>query len=524
MSVELIRDLLKIDQVTGDNHTQALVEGDILVPDIKPDISSVLSVEGMVNITKKEVLQDKISVDGVVNFKIFYTAETGDQPMYSMNASAGFSQNIDMPGVKSDMLGDITAAVEHVDFQITNERKLAVKSVVNLYGKVIDSAKMDVLREIYGLDDVQILRNKIQYNDLVGNNHAETIVRETFEIEEDHPEIREILRCEAVAVEKETKVTDGKVIISGIVKTNTLYLGEDDRNPMIQLKHEIPFTHFVELSGAMKDMDSKITVSVDDVFTEVKENLDRDRRLFDVEATIKVDASVFDQEEKEVIIDAYSPSKKLKIEKKLVVFQQTVGKNTANMIVKEILDIPENQGDAFKILSVNTRPVLTDYSLTEDKTIIEGIIETDVLYLSQGKDQKVHSFQQEIPFRHFVEISGAREDMEADVELKVFEVDFSLINPEQVEVKVNVGASCMVKKNREIEVLVNAEELEDVVDITKSPSMTIYFVQPGDTLWKIAKRYNTTVESIVKTNEIIDANHILSGSQIIIQKSYEYKF
>ncbi|AOT70189.1 DUF3794 and LysM peptidoglycan-binding domain-containing protein [Geosporobacter ferrireducens] len=524
MSVELIRDLLKIDQVTGENHTQALVEGDILVPDIKPDISNVLSVDGMVNITKKEILQDKIVVDGVVNFKIFYTAETGDQPMYSMNASAGFNQNIDMPGIKSDMMSEVIAAVEHVDFQITNERKLAVKSVVNLSAKALDSSKMDVLREIYGLEDVQVLRNKIQYNDLVGSNQAETIVRETFEIDEDLPEIREILRCEAVAVEKETKVTDGKVIISGIVKTNTLYLGEDERNPMIQLKHEIPFTHFVELNGAMKDMDSKIAVKVDDIFTEVKENLDRDRKLFDVEATVKIEASVFDQEEKEVIIDAYSPSKKLKVEKKPVVFQQTLGKNTANMIVKETLDIPENQGDAFKILSVNTRPVLTDYSLTEDKTIIEGLIETGVLYLSQGKDQKVHSFQQEIPFRHFVEIPGAKENMEADVDLKVFDVDFSLINPEQVEVKVNVGAACVVKKNAQLEVLVNAEEMEEVVDVTKNPSMTIYFVQPGDTLWKIAKRYNTTVESIVKTNEISDENHILPGSQIIIQKNYEYKF
>lgn len=524
MSVELIRDLLKIDQVKGENQTQALVEGDILVPDIKPDISNVLTVEGAANITKKEIQQDKIVVDGVVNFKILYTTENGEQPMYSMNASAGFNQHIDMPGIRPDMMGEVAAEVEHVDFQITNERKLAVKSVVNLSAKVLDSARMEVLREIYGLEDVQVLRNKIHYNDLVGTNHAETIVRETFEVDENLPEIREILRCEAVAVEKETKVTDGKVIISGIVKANTLYLGEDERNPMIQLKHEIPFTHFVELNGAMKDMDSKINMKVDDIFTEVKENLDRDRKLFDVEATVKIAVSVFDQEEKEVIIDAYSPSKKLKVEKKPVIFQQTLGKNTANMIVRETLDIPENQGDAFKILSVNTRPVLTDYSLTEDKTIIEGVIEADVLYLSQGKDQKVHSFQQEIPFRHFVEIPGTKENMEADIDLKVFDVDFSLINPEQVEVKLNVGASCVVKKNAQIEVLVNAEELEEVVDTTKTPSITIYFVQPGDTLWKIAKRYNTTVENIVKTNEIADPNHIMPGNQIIIQKTYEYKF
>ena len=34
-------------------------------------------------------------------------------------------------------------------------------------------------------------------------------------------------------------------------------------------------------------------------------------------------------------------------------------------------------------------------------------------------------------------------------------------------------------------------------------SMVIYFVKPGDTLWKIAKRYRSTVEDIARVNNII---------------------
>ncbi|MDF2545581.1 MAG: hypothetical protein K0R93_479 [Anaerosolibacter sp.] len=524
MAVELIRDLLKIDQLVGEEHAQALVEGDIVVPDVKPDISRILSVDGIVNITSKESVQDKIIVDGSVQFKILYASDMGDQPIYGMNASASFSQNIDIQGTTPDMNCDVTGDIEHIDFNIVNERKVAVKIVLNLSGKSYGVSKMDILREIQGVPDIQLLKQQVRYSDMVGSNAADTIVRENFEIDENMPEIREILRCDAYAVEKETKVTDGKVIVGGVVKTNTLYVGEDERNPLCLVKHEVPFTHFVEIPAAMAHMDCKVALKVDEVYTDVKENVDGDRMLFEMEAIVKVHAAVSELEEKEVIVDAYSPSKAMKLDKKKVNYNLTVGSNSANAVVKEMLEVPDQFPEAFKVFNVNVKPVMTDYRLVEDKNVIEGIIEANVLYLSQDKDQPVHSFRQEVPFRHFIEMPGVDDNMNADVNLAVNDVDYSLINPTQVEIKVNVGASCVVTKKAQVELLVNAEESEEVVDLKSRPSITIYFVQPGDTLWKIAKRYNTTVNELVAANDIEDPSMIKSGDRLVIQKTYEYKF
>ncbi|KXG76190.1 DUF3794 and LysM peptidoglycan-binding domain-containing protein [Thermotalea metallivorans] len=523
MAVELIRDLLKIDQLVGEEYAQALVEGDIVVPDAKPDISRILSVDGIVNITGKEAVQDKIIVDGIVQFKILYASDGGDQPVYSMNASAGFSQNIDIPGTTAEMNCMVMGEIEHIDFHIVNERKVAVKTVLNLSGRSFGVSKMDILREIHGLSDIQVLKERVRYSDLVGSSSSETIVRENFEIEENMPEIREILRCDAHAVEKETKVTDGKVIVSGMVKTNTLYVGEDDRNPLCLMKHEIPFTHFVEVPAAMGHMDCKIELKVDEVYADVKENTDGEKKLFEIEAIVKITAAVSEAEEKEVIIDAYSPSKKIKIEKKRVSYHLNVGSNASNVIVKETLEIPDHLPEAFRVFNVHVKPVITDYRLVEDKNVMEGIIEANVLYLSQDKDQPIHSFRQEIPFRHFIEIPGVDDSMKADICLSIHDVDYSLINPEQVEVKVNVGASCVVAKNAQVEVVVHAEESDEPVDMQQRPSITIYFVQPGDTLWKIAKRYHTTISELVETNDIQNPNMLMPGDRLIIQKTCTYK-
>lgn len=48
------------------------------------------------------------------------------------------------------------------------------------------------------------------------------------------------------------------------------------------------------------------------------------------------------------------------------------------------------------------------------------------------------------------------------------------------------------------------------------PVAKIYVVQKGDTLWAIAQKYNTTVDAIVKKNNINNANLIYPGQKLII--------
>lgn len=75
-------------------------------------------------------------------------------------------------------------------------------------------------------------------------------------------------------------------------------------------------------------------------------------------------------------------------------------------------------------------------------------------------------------------------------------------------------------------VVLRDETAEIVKDITPeeeaAPSpmagAVIYMVQPRDTLWKIAKRYRTTVENILAVNEIENPDLIYPGQKLLIIK------
>ena len=48
--------------------------------------------------------------------------------------------------------------------------------------------------------------------------------------------------------------------------------------------------------------------------------------------------------------------------------------------------------------------------------------------------------------------------------------------------------------------------------------MVIYFVKKGDTLWKIAKKFKSTIEDIARINNIEDVDKIDIGQQLYIPK------
>ncbi|MCT4566185.1 MAG: DUF3794 domain-containing protein [Maledivibacter sp.] len=524
MSVGLIKEMLKLDRMVGSENVQALVESDIVVPDSKPDIHNILSAEGNVNISDREIMQGKIVVQGTVSYKILYTSDDQDKLLYSMKASNGFTQNIEMDNIDGMMEPEVNYNIEHMDFGIMNERKISAQTVLNLTGKVFKTEEVDIVKEVEGVEDIQALKDTVTYDNSIGNNSSQTVLRENFELGEDDAEITEVLQVNGNAVINEKKVTDNKVIIGGNVNVNMLYATDEPRNPVHELKHEIPFTHFVEVPKAENDMDCRVDVNIDEVYTDVKKNINEENKVYDVEVVLKANVKVYKKVEKEVLLDAYSPTRKLNIQTNDFKFMKNIGSNSSHAVIKETIDTPNDYPSIFKVFTVKARPVVTDYRMIENKNIIEGFIDTNVLYMADTEEMQVQSFNQEVPFRHYVEVEGMNEDMEADVKLDIQDVDFTAINSKQIEAKFSLNAHSEVNKEYEMNVLINIEDLGEVDDDDNKASITIYFVQEGDNLWDIAKRYNTTVNEILQTNEITDSEEVKAGNKIIIQKNYEYKF
>ena len=110
-----------------------------------------------------------------------------------------------------------------------------------------------------------------------------------------------------------------------------------------------------------------------------------------------------------------------------------------------------------------------------------------------------------------------------NVETSIEELKYNLKN-DILNIEGKVKNHVSIDIERKIDILTEIEETEILIDKKNKPSIIIYMVQKDDKLWDIAKRYNTTIEEIILSNDIKDPSSLMPGEKIIIEKKVDIQF
>ena len=121
-----------------------------------------------------------------------------------------------------------------------------------------------------------------------------------------------------------------------------------------------------------------------------------------------------------------------------------------------------------------------------------------------------------IPFEYTVENIEDGENLNTEMDMEVVNKDFIVqdggVVSSNIDMSMNMNSYRDTNLNIMDEIQTNGErEAEDY-------SIIMYIVKKDDTLWKIAKKFGSTVEDIVKANGIEDENKIYPGQKIYIPR------
>jgi hypothetical protein len=81
VAIELVKDILKVEEIKGKNESQVLVETEIYLNQTKASLEKILWTDGKVEIMNTKIVKDKIVVSGIVNFKIVYRTKEENIPI-----------------------------------------------------------------------------------------------------------------------------------------------------------------------------------------------------------------------------------------------------------------------------------------------------------------------------------------------------------------------------------------------------------------------------------------------------------
>jgi hypothetical protein len=231
-------------------------------------------------------------------------------------------------------------------------------------------------------------------------------------------------------------------------------------------------------------------------------------------------ARVYKDTEQDVVVDAYSPTNVVDIEKNMISVNEFVGKGRSNVMVKETMGIKHGDPEIEKVSYVNVMPIVNEVKLLDDRVLMEGMMECTAVYMTSYSAEPMCSMTEQIPFRHYVDIPGVRLGMPCNVKCSADSINFTQINNEVIELRVVLGVYAEAVKRTEKKLVEKVEAVEGMsIDYGRIPAVTLYMVQKGDTLWSIAKRYNTTVDALATLNNIENPSRVSNGMQIMILKS-----
>lgn len=546
MGVVLSKELVRVDQVIGEDKTQAVVEGTITLPDGKPDIERVISVDATLDTESIEtdILDSRIGkviVEGNIDVNAIYVGVVPEgrpqQPVHFVEGNIDFSFFVKIPGVKKDMDVRVRAKIEHIhhSFDPNRPREIKVRLIVMFFVKVTRRVKIEIVIDAMGPKDLQVLKKTLRLEDVIGEARAQTIVKDDAGVPDGKPDIEQILKVKADARITDSKIIKNKIIIEGILEVGILYVAIAPEGQPLQPVHfmevELPFTQFAEIPGAEEGMAKFVRVEVEHI-----KGRRKDARTVTIEAILKIKAKVFETKIIQVVIDVFSPSVDLDVEKVSIKLDQVIGEDENEIVIKDVLTVPDEKPNIEQIYKTNCRARVTEARIIDGKVIVEGVLTLETLYVAdvteESPQQPLHFMEHEVDFTTFVEIPGAEDDMMLDFDVVVEHCSSSMVpnDPRRFEVRAILGLFAKVTQMIEIDIVVDVrkedkeeeeeeekkEKKEEKKDHDHKPSMTIYIVQRGDTLWLIAKRYNVTIESIVSANNIANPDAIMPGQQLII--------
>lgn len=511
--IDVIKENVQFEQLIRESNSNCVLKDEYLIPDTHPDVQEILTVESRPMITNKEVVGDKIVLDGKVEYTVLYLAREESLVINSVNYTQKFTSNIDLNQDEHKVICEAECNVEHIEAAIMNERKILIQGIFDIDWELYKTNEFEFVKEIEGNDDVEVLKKTETINRISANKEIELTGKSVIRVGMDKPQINKILNCRLLLHKKEVKIVEDKIYLGCYCKLNILYKGDDTKD-VVCMEDDIYLSKEEEMPGITSDMIPSVYYEILDDELMLEEDDLGEVRIINNEFSVKANVKVFSQEKIDTIKDAYSPDTILGLKKDEYEVGVLQGTNSSETVVKDNIQLNDTDLKPEKIIYANAAIILTDKEIMTDKIVVEGIIKADVLYKTIDEEKYMSDIKAEIPFSSALDISGAADGMKAIIRAAVESID-AAIEGNSIAVKVSMVLSGKILYEVSKEFICDVVE-EDGEKPEKKASITIYVVGEGDTLWELAKKYNTTVADLVKINGLDDSNYIEIGQKIII--------
>ena len=510
---------VQVTNITEKPKTVITIEEDILVPDTKPDLREILLIDGNPRLSSREIdcinkTDDYIGLSGEVELQTLYVPENRETagPVIAVQTRVPFKErwHTDIaPGATLIM----DCRTEKIEYMVINERKYRVKISLAIMARECVDRKIDIFEGING-EEIQMLKERVEITSIALRKKDTLTISENLEIKEDgNPE--SILKQNINVVENYKQITAEKVVINGFIFVNLLYTvsGDSPWDCIRQAQERVEFTQFIPI----KQQGASGRVCFDGSGLRVKLVQDEDLgEVFRLEGEIITYAELYAGTERDIIVDGYHRKKDFICDFSQEKSRTPIAAAAGEASVREIISPDAAYGEIDKILYTTGEILESESRGEQGKVITEGTLQAKMICMSlrDEEEPQMFSIKQEVPFRVVTVVPQMTGGEIISARTHVRDIWAEKINGKQMEFNASVMSEAEIMREVTFKVLTNPAFEESTSKESMAP-MVVYVAGENDNLWKIAKKFKTSVESVAKLNQLEDGE-ISEGRKLLI--------
>ena len=233
-------------------------------------------------------------------------------------------------------------------------------------------------------------------------------------------------------------------------------------------------------------------------------------RLIDFNSRITALIIGFDEIQTSFINDAYSTiydSKNIIKSVELLKYNDNFENTFTNKIILESIGVSVNC-----VTAVWCSDVKFNFTAKDDKCIISGTYQANIIY--KDAENQTGIIQKPVDFDSSIKMKNKAERITCIGSIQIASCSCAIIGDSKLEMKTELQASGTILLNTTKKYV---SEIELLNDNRKKDScaLTICFCDKGESLWNIARKYNTTVNAIKEENNIIE-NTLVDNCMLLI--------
>lgn len=477
-----------------ENSSDNLIEFDVTLPDYCPDIKKILKCSVSPKLVSSRCTGDRVNVEANAVVRVIYSSE--DNRVFCYEKTVPISKTFDIGTQAENPCVHVKMKTSYVNVRVHSARRIDVNSSIAVEVKVTLKKEHQVVYDAENAG-IQLLKDCMGVSSFVGETLMNFGLSETVEINEGKAPVLEILRVSSSVSDVETKAVNNKMLVKGNLKVTVLYVTDnEEKRPQI-FEHTMPISRIIELEGISDNTDNFVSLSTNGVEIGVKTNGSGERRLIDIDAGVVADIRSSQRIDSELPTDCFSTKYELNVSTTPVNFETRAEKICDNISIKSNEKI--NGIKIGEIYDVWCDSVKKSAKYNDGEITVSGEINASIL----GKDESGIPFYAErtVDFEKKFPTEKC-DDAIFDVECDVNSIDIRYIIGGEDSIELRIEAVLCADVFRTVTTkLISSIEIDEN-NCKRSKSMfTVYFADEGETLWDIARQFNTTVDSIRQEND-----------------------